>query len=221
MKLIRLMREELLPLSSRQNLIILVIVSCVFQFALFFSPALAEDTVRLQADQATAEETIMTGGIIRDENMNSAASRLSPERLILPAVAAQDPVQAEAEPVFYGPEVNPDPATTTPKYRVIRTSTHIMTAYNSEVGQTDDSPCITANGFDVCKHGIEDTIAANFLKFGTKVQIPELFGDRVFVVRDRMNKRYPSRVDIWMLKRQDALKFGVRTATIQVIEEIE
>ena len=97
-------------------------------------------------------------------------------------------------------------------------SDHTITAYNSEVGQCDDSPCITANNFNVCDHGIEDTIAANFLTFGTKVRIPELFGDRVFIVRDRMNKRYPSRVDIWMLEKQSAIQFGIRYMKIEVLE---
>jgi len=98
-------------------------------------------------------------------------------------------------------------------------SQHVtMTAYNSEVGQTDNSPCITANGFNVCKHGIEDTVAANFLPFGTKVKIPALFGDKVFVVRDRMNKRFSNRVDIWMIDRPDAIKFGVKVAKIEVLE---
>ncbi len=101
----------------------------------------------------------------------------------------------------------------------IKWSDHVvLTAYNSEPGQTDDSPCITANGFNVCENGKEDTIAANFLRFGTKVKIPELFGDRVFTVRDRMNKRYSNRVDVWMLEKQDARKFGVKHAKIQVIE---
>jgi len=96
---------------------------------------------------------------------------------------------------------------------------HVLTAYNSEAAQTDASPCITANGFNLCKHGKEDTIAANFLKFNTKVKIPELFGDRVFVVRDRMNKKHGNRVDVWMLERTDALKFGVKLAKIEVLEE--
>lgn len=93
-----------------------------------------------------------------------------------------------------------------------------MTAYNSEVAQTDDTPCITANGFNVCEHGIEDTIAANFLPMGTKVRIPDLFGDRIFIVRDRMNARYPDRVDIWMKHRTDAINFGVKVAKIEVLE---
>lgn len=93
-----------------------------------------------------------------------------------------------------------------------------MTAYNSEVAQTDGDPCTTANGFNVCDHGIEDTVAANFLPFGTKIMVPELFGDRIFVVRDRTARRFSDRVDIWMLKKSDALKFGIRQAQIVVVE---
>lgn len=94
----------------------------------------------------------------------------------------------------------------------------VVTAYNSEAGQTDDSPCITANNFNVCNNGVEDTIAANFLPFGAKVKIPELFGDRVFIVRDRMNKRFFHRVDIWMVEKPDALHFGVKMANIEVLQ---
>lgn len=93
-----------------------------------------------------------------------------------------------------------------------------ITAYNSEVNQCDDSPCITANGFNLCEYGIEDTIAVNFLEFGTKVRIPELYGDKIFVVRDRMHSRYKNRIDIWMLEKQDALNFGIQYAKIEVLE---
>jgi 3D (Asp-Asp-Asp) domain-containing protein len=102
-------------------------------------------------------------------------------------------------------------------WEVRSTTNRLITAYNSETGQCDDSPCITANGFNVCEHGIEDTIAANFLKFGTKVRIPELFGDRVFIVRDRMNTRFSDRIDIWMIDKQDARQFGVRFAKIEIL----
>jgi 3D (Asp-Asp-Asp) domain-containing protein len=102
---------------------------------------------------------------------------------------------------------------------VIKWSEHfVITAYNSEVGQTDGSPCTTANNFNVCENGIEDTIAANSLRFGTKVKIPELFGDKIFVVRDRMNKRFSNRVDVWMIERSDAINFGVKIAKIEVLK---
>lgn len=93
-----------------------------------------------------------------------------------------------------------------------------LTAYNSEVAQCDGDPCTTASGFNVCKHGIEDTVAANFLPLGTKIKIPELFGDRVFVVRDRTSKKYSDRVDVWMIEKKDALQFGKRRAHIVVLD---
>ena len=87
-----------------------------------------------------------------------------------------------------------------------------ITAYSSEVGQTDNTPFITASGTRV-HDGI---VAANFLKIGTKVRIPELFGDKVFVVEDRMNARYWHKMDIWMEHTSDAKEFGVKEATIEI-----
>ena len=101
--------------------------------------------------------------------------------------------------------------------RLTKTRQVVLTAYNSDKAQCDDSPCITANGFNVCKHGIEDTVAANFLPMGTKIRIPALFGDRIFVVRDRMAKRHQNRVDIWMKNYSSAIKFGIKTATIEIV----
>ncbi len=95
---------------------------------------------------------------------------------------------------------------------------YTITAYSSEVAQCDGSPCITANGFNLCEHGIEDTIATNFLPFGAKVRIPEITGDKVFIVRDRMNPRYHNRLDIWMLNKQDAKKFGVKVTMVEILE---
>jgi len=89
-----------------------------------------------------------------------------------------------------------------------------MTGYSSTPDQTDDTPFITASG----KHVHDGTIAANFLKFGTKIKIPELFGDKVFVVEDRMARRYFHRVDIWFPDRSMALKFGKREAEIVIVE---
>jgi 3D (Asp-Asp-Asp) domain-containing protein len=100
----------------------------------------------------------------------------------------------------------------------VRTKYFAITAYNSEVAQTDDTPCITANNFDLCQHGIEDSVATNVLKFGTKIRIPAYFGDRVFVVRDRMNSRYTNRLDIWMIEKSSAKKFGLKYALIEILE---
>jgi len=85
-----------------------------------------------------------------------------------------------------------------------------VTAYSSDVWQTDGDPCRTANGFNLCEHGIEDSVAANFLPFGTKIKMPDVFGDKVFVVRDRMNPRYNDYIDIWFKDREEAKIFGIK-----------
>lgn len=81
-----------------------------------------------------------------------------------------------------------------------------MTAYNSLPEQTDGNPFETAMG-TTTRRGI---VAANFVPLGTYIKIPELYGDEVFIVEDRMNARYTSRVDIWMENYSDARQFGVK-----------
>lgn len=88
-----------------------------------------------------------------------------------------------------------------------------VSAYSSTPDQTDDSPFITAKGTYV-RDGI---VATNFLPFGTAIKIPEVYGNKIFVVEDRMNKRYQTNVDVWMTSREAALKFGRRTLTIEVL----
>ena len=92
------------------------------------------------------------------------------------------------------------------------------TAYSSTVDQCDSTPCIAADGFNVCENNAENVIAANFLPFGTKVKIPAYFGDRIFVVHDRMNARYGYRLDIWMTSRDRAKAWGVRYIDIEIVE---
>lgn len=98
--------------------------------------------------------------------------------------------------------------------RVTRTVYTVeVSGYNSEVAQTDDSPFITAKGTYV-RDGI---VAANMFPFGTAIKIPALFGDKIFVVEDRMNKRYQRNVDVWFASKSEALKLGRRTVQIEVI----
>ncbi|OGN09627.1 MAG: hypothetical protein A3J46_00090 [Candidatus Yanofskybacteria bacterium RIFCSPHIGHO2_02_FULL_41_11] len=87
------------------------------------------------------------------------------------------------------------------------------TAYSSTVDQTDDTPFITASGTYV-RDGIA---AANFLPFGTMFKIPDLYGDKIFIVEDRMHKRYWHRIDIWFPERQMAKEFGVKQIRIEIV----
>ncbi|MDD2807703.1 MAG: hypothetical protein PHW95_04270 [Patescibacteria group bacterium] len=106
----------------------------------------------------------------------------------------------------------------TRSYTVKKTHNIPITAYSSTIDQTDSTPCNTANGFNLCEHNQEDVIAANFLPFGTKVRIPEYFGDRVFTVQDRMNARYSYHADVWMKTRAAAVVFGLRYTKLEVLE---
>ena len=90
-----------------------------------------------------------------------------------------------------------------------------VTGYTSSVDQTDSTPFITASGTYV-RDGVA---AANFLPIGTKFRIPKLFGDKVFVVEDRMNKRYngTTHVDIFFEDGRDARLFGLQNAQLEVL----
>ncbi len=88
-----------------------------------------------------------------------------------------------------------------------------ITAYASVPEETSSHPFITASGAMV-RDGI---IAANFLPFGTLVKIPRLFGDKVFVVKDRMNRKFNKRIDIWMPTVREAVDFGIRRAVVIIL----
>ncbi len=89
-------------------------------------------------------------------------------------------------------------------------------AYNSVPGQTDSTPFITASGTTV-RRGV---VAANFLPIGTLITIPDLYGDEVFVVEDRMNSRYRNNVDIWMESVSEARAFGRKSVEIHIYQNI-
>ena len=90
----------------------------------------------------------------------------------------------------------------------------VVTAYSSTPEQTDETPFITATGTWV-REGI---VAANFLPMGTKIKLPDLYGDQVFVVEDRMHPSKHFIVDIWFPDYWQALNFGAKRTYIEVLE---
>ena len=108
-----------------------------------------------------------------------------------------------------------------PQITVLRTYTVQASGYSSTPDQTDDTPFITASG----KHVRDGIIAANVyangqrLPFGTLVRIPDIYGDKIFVIEDRMNIRYQNNIDIWFPERQLAKEFGRRKVIIEIVTE--
>jgi len=90
-----------------------------------------------------------------------------------------------------------------------------VTAYSSSLDETDDTPLITASGSEV--H--DGVAAANFLPIGTKFRIPKIFGNKVFIVEDRMNSRYNNVkiVDVWMGSKEQAIDFGKMNMKIELL----
>ena len=102
---------------------------------------------------------------------------------------------------------------TTPSTVIIKTLHLKVTAYASIPEETSNHPFITATG-DHVHNGI---VATNILPFGTKVMIPSLFGNKIFTVDDRMNKRMTNNIDIWMSSVSAAVDFGVHNAEVVVV----
>ena len=91
----------------------------------------------------------------------------------------------------------------------------VVTAYSSTPWETDDNPFITASG-----KWVEDGfVANNKFPIGTKVRFPEIYGEKVFVIEDRMNwKKGSYQFDIWLPSHWEAKDFGVKTTYIEILE---
>jgi len=113
-----------------------------------------------------------------------------PKEWVVPFANEQETVVAQvAEPVVE---------------RTVRSTRRVTaTAYSSDIRQTDASPFRPAMAMDfrdvVAEKGSVNCIAHNDLRLGTEVRFPDLHGDKVFTVCDRMNARYTGtgRIDFY------------------------
>lgn len=123
-------------------------------------------------------------------------------------------------PEFAIAEVNVRQETEIEVYEVASETIREVTAYNAgRPEQTDASPCLTANGENVCTAlalGYK-RCAANFVSFGTRLLI-ENYGE--CIVTDRMNERYRNRVDIAMPadEKERAVKFGLQNLNVKILK---
>ncbi|MBA7636723.1 hypothetical protein ES703_44348 [subsurface metagenome] len=102
-----------------------------------------------------------------------------------------------------------------PSPKVVKRIKMIATAYSSTIQQTDNDPFITAAGTWV-RDGI---VANNLFPFGTKIRIPELYGDKIFIVEDRMNsKKGYYHIDIWFPSYWEAKNFGAKRTYVEILE---
>jgi len=91
-----------------------------------------------------------------------------------------------------------------------------ITAYNSERGQTDSTPFLTASN----KRVYDGVVANNCHPFGTRV----LIEGKEYEVQDRMNSRYTKcgkdemwYFDIWFETKKQALEWGVKKIPVKIL----
>jgi 3D (Asp-Asp-Asp) domain-containing protein len=106
-------------------------------------------------------------------------------------------------------------------FRVKSETIRVVTAYNvGDPRQTDDTPCISANGENICRALAEGEMrcAANFVPLGSHLYVDKI---GVCLVTDRMNRRYRNRVDIAMQKDEyrKARRFGRQKLHVKILDE--
>ncbi len=121
----------------------------------------------------------------------------TPEEVSLPA---KPPIVAEAPK---------------PQFEVVRRYAAEVTAYTSRVEETDETPYTTASGTTV-RWGV---VATNALPIGTQLRFPDMYGEKIFVVEDRMHSRFQNRLDIWFPEYEKAQRFGLRKLTVEILKE--
>lgn len=137
--------------------------------------------------------------------------------LFIFASLALSPTKADIEPLYFDETVFENLKTKSNNTKNTKKRIFIVTVtgYSSNYDETDDTPYITASG-DFVRDGF---VATNFLPFGTKIKIPTLYGNKIFIVKDRMNKRYYYRIDIWFPTKEEALNFGIyHNVPIEIID---
>mgnify|MGYP001825361933 FL=1 len=105
-------------------------------------------------------------------------------------------------------------------YKVKSETIRVVTAYNvGDPRQTDDTPCISANGENICRALAEGGMrcAANFVPLGSRLYVDKI---GVCLVTDRTNRRYRNRVDIAMQKDEyrKALRFGRQKLQVKILD---
>lgn len=139
--------------------------------------------------------------------------------LSAPSVGKVPDRPLESVPTVISPSLGSNGGVETLPQPSIAPTWRTVTAYTSDEEQTDSTPCLSADGSNICARyeDGETLCAANFVPFGTLLMldnsdVPDGEDAIVCVVADRLSSRYPNRVDIYMgMDTERAIEFGVRT----------
>ncbi|MFH1597839.1 MAG: hypothetical protein ABIB97_02065 [Patescibacteria group bacterium] len=118
-------------------------------------------------------------------------------------------------------EINMSPIEALPdipakEYEVKKTFWTTVTAYSSSPDETSGDPFVTASG-ERTANGI---MAHQYLPFGTKVRFPDQFGDKIFVIQDRLHERHTSQYlfDMWVHSKAEAKAWGAKILKVEILK---
>ena len=111
-----------------------------------------------------------------------------------------------------------------------QTLTVTMTAYSSEVRQTDSTPFVTSTG-ETVRPGIvavSRDLLGGVLPYGSTLRIVDIAEDpracggwdpgMILEVQDTMHRRKRNRVDIWLPSRAEAIQWGICEVVLEVVD---
>lgn len=97
--------------------------------------------------------------------------------------------------------------------------TGVFTAYNLEIGQTDQNPCLASGNHNLCeiteKHPGKCIVATRLYPLHTKIMTKE-FGE--CEVLDRTSIKYGHRLDVLFKNKKDAINFGIKTLEYYIVK---
>ena len=102
------------------------------------------------------------------------------------------------------------------QFKIKNTVYTTVTAYSSSVDECGIDPFTMASGDRV----FDGAIAHQYLQFGTKVRFPEIFGEKIFVVKDRLGHQFTSyyHVDMWVQSKAEAKNWGAKVIKMEILE---
>ena len=109
------------------------------------------------------------------------------------------------------PEPITSTTTTTREFTLL--GTYTITAYNALSYQTDNSPCISASGMNICEAGELICACPREFEFGTEFFI----NGRWWNCQDRLHSKYDDRIDLLMHTIEDAKEFGKQELEVYII----
>jgi 3D (Asp-Asp-Asp) domain-containing protein len=116
---------------------------------------------------------------------------------------------------FSQSKTNNLPIITNRQFEVTKTIYTTVTAYSSSVDECGIDPFTMASGERV----FDGAIAHQYLPFNTKVRFPEVFGEKIFVVKDRLGPQFTSyyHVDMWVHSKAEAKAWGARVVKMEIL----